>query len=235
MDTSIAIYIAATVVLWAVSGALGLTAGILLASIPARGRGLWSVAGTVMTTLSRGLPTSLLVVIAGVSAARLPAAPWLPNLFPGTPDGMQAVAWLVIVALAIGSAGHFAVIFRAAYLVLGQDRIHQLQVLGISPVARFRLLARETAVTAVPPTAARLVHHLHNTAFASLFPVADLFGWIEDRANATFDVVHYALIGAVAYVVLSGLIWTGSRLLEAELVGGSPRLRRISVQVAGLQ
>jgi ABC-type arginine/histidine transport system permease subunit len=65
-----------------------------------------------------------------------------------------------------------------------------------------------------------MVHHLHNTAFAALFPVVDLFGWIQQGAYETFEVTRYVAIGAAAYIVLSLLIWGGARLLEYRL--GSP-------------
>jgi ABC-type arginine/histidine transport system permease subunit len=76
---------------------------------------------------------------------------------------------------------------------------------------------RECAAVALPPTGARLVHHLHNTAFAALFPVADLFGYVEGQASATFRVLDFVLLGCLIYVILSGLTWLLVRALEAAL------------------
>lgn len=212
-----AVYVWATCVLWALSGALAVAAGLGLASCSASARRVWRWLGSGATTLSRGLPTSLLVIAAGVTSIRIPPQLWLPNPFPGTADGSAPVAWAVLLALAFGSAGHFAVIFRTAYTTLGRSRMEQAAVLGMSPGRRLALLCQESAMATLPPTSARLVHHLHNTAFAALFPVADLFGWIEDRANATFDVARYVIAGAAVYVVLSGLIWAGFKVLERRL------------------
>jgi ABC-type arginine/histidine transport system permease subunit len=167
--------------------------------------------------LTRGLPTSLLVVAAGLISIRIPAQPWMPNLFPGTEDGAVPVAWAVLLALAVGSAGHFAVIFHTAYTALGRARMEQSVVLGMSRFRRMGLLSREVATAAIPPTASRLVHHLPNTAFAALFPVADLFGWIENGANATFNISRFVLAGGAGYVGLSGLIWASFKILEVWL------------------
>jgi ABC-type amino acid transport system permease subunit len=184
-----------------------------------------------ITTLTRGVPTSLLVVTAGVAALRVPAPGWLPDPFPGTQSGVALVAWSVTVALALGSTGHLAVIFRTGYHALGIYRRDQARVLGLGPCGRFTLLARETGATVIPPTGARLVHHLHNTAFAALFPVADLFGWVQNEVNTTFQVERYALIGATMYICLSGLIWAGTKALEFGVRGGRAKRRAVAVRL----
>lgn len=199
------------------SGCIAIAAALALTVGSASTRAVWRWLSGAATTLSRGLPTSLLVVAAGVISIRIPPQAWLPDPFPGTPDRSAPVAWAVLLALAIGSAGHFAVVFRTAYATLGRARIEQTLALGMPPVRRLALLIRESAIAAIPPTSARLVHHLHNTAFAALFPVADLFGWIENGANQTFDITHYVVVGGAAYVVLSGLIWAGFKGLELHL------------------
>jgi ABC-type amino acid transport system permease subunit len=118
-------------------------------------------------------------------------------------------------ALEVGSAGHLAEIFLAARSVLGRPRLDQAAVLGLSRLRHAALIARECAAIALPPTGTRLIHHLHNTAFAALFPIADLFGAIEGQASATFRVFHFALLGCAIYAVLSALTWLLFRLLEA--------------------
>lgn len=211
------LYVAATCVLWAMSGCIAVAAALILAIGSGSTRAAWRRLSGAATTLSRGLPTSLLVVAAGVISIRIPPQSWLPDPFPGTPGRSAPVAWVVLLALAIGSAGHFAVIFRTAYGTLGRARTEQSLVLGMPPVRRLRLLIKESAIAAIPPTSARLVHHLHNTAFAALFPVADLFGWIENGANQTFDITRYVVVGGAMYVLLSGLIWAGFKGLELRL------------------
>lgn len=221
------VYVAATCALWLLSGTLAVGTGLFLAIASVSSRLPLRVLSGTATTLTRGVPTSLLVVAAGVTSIRIPPQPWLPDLFPGTATGSLPVAWAVLIALALGSTGHFAVIFRTAYTALGSGRVEQSTALGMHASRRLALLVREAASTALPPTGARLVHHLHNTAFAALFPVAELFGWIENNANATFDVVRYAALGAGVYVVLSGLIWAAFRVLELRLDRSrDPRLAR---------
>jgi ABC-type amino acid transport system permease subunit len=210
-------FVLATVVLWALSGGIAVAAGLVLAAASLDRRAPVRLPCVGVITLGRGVPTSLVVISAGILSSRVPPVAWLPNVFPGTQDGLQSVAWAVTLAVALGSAGHLAVIFRTAYLALGRHRIEQARALGLAPLGRLGLLAHEAALIALPPTSARLVHHLHNTAFAALFPVADLFGWVQERASVTFDVTTYAVTGAAIYVALSGCIWLGGRALELRL------------------
>jgi ABC-type amino acid transport system permease subunit len=203
-----------TIILWLLSGALALVVALVLASGSLhRGRVPRAVADAVIT-LTRGVPTSLLVVSAGIIALGYPAPAWLPDPFSGTAQGMALVGWAVTIALAFGSTGHFAVIFRTGYRSLGAARHEQANLLGLGPLRRLRLMAREAAPSTLAPTGSRLVHHLHNTAFAALFPVADLFGWVQQRANETFDISRYAMVGVTGYVTLSVLIWALCRGLE---------------------
>jgi ABC-type amino acid transport system permease subunit len=221
-----------TLVLWALSAALAILLGLVLAAGSlSRGRSVRLLARSV-TNVTRGIPTVLLVIVAGFGMLRMPSAGELPVVFPGTLASFQHVAWGVMVALALGSSGHLAEIFRAARAGLGEARLAQVTVMGMSRARRTRLLAGEAAAIALPPTGARLVHHLHNTAFAALLPVADLFGFIEGQVNATFRVFEYLLLGCAAYMALSGLIWLTVRALEALLLHRVTKqpARRIAIE-----
>jgi ABC-type amino acid transport system permease subunit len=217
---------AATVVLWAVSGMLAVGAALALAAGSLSAGPISYALSRGIVHLTRGVPTSLFVVFAGLATLRLGSGGDLPVLFPGTTPAFQFLAWSVAIALALGTAGHLAEIFRGACLALGEARLQQARVLGCSPWSHCLLLARECAATALPATGARLVHHLHNTAFAALFPVADLFGAVQSRAMMTFRVFHYALLGCAIYVALSGLTWLLFRGLEAVFAPPRSRLQR---------
>lgn len=206
-----------TAVLWSVSGALALAVAVPLATGSLQRGRLPRAAAELIITLTRGVPTSLLVVAAGIACLTAPAPGWLPDPFPGTTHGMVVVAWGVTAALALGSTGHLAVILRTGYRSLGPARHDQARVLGLGPLRRLSLMARETAGRSLAPVGTRLVHHLHNTAFAALFPVADLFGWVQERANETFEIGRYATAGVAGYVVLSFTIWAVCRGLEQRL------------------
>ena len=207
--------IAGTLVLWVLSGSLAVMIGLFLAAGSLSSNRWLRLIARTSVNLTRGIPTSVFVIAAGVATMHLASISDLPVVFPGTAAAFQHVAWAIMLALALGSAGHLAEIFRAARDALGRARLEQAAVLGLSRLRYTRTIARECAAIALPPTGTRLIHHLHNTAFAALFPVADLFGAIEGQATATFQVFHFALLGCAIYAVLSGLTWLLFRFLEA--------------------
>jgi ABC-type amino acid transport system permease subunit len=220
---------AGTVVLWATSALVSILLGLVLAAGSLSPRPMLRLAARAGVNSTRGVPTSLLVVAAGLGMMRLARAPEMPVLFPGTLAAFQHVAWGIMLALALGSAGHLAEVFRAARSALGRPRLEQAQALGLSRVGRAALLARESAAIALAPIGARLVHHLHNTAFAALFPVADLFGYIHGQSTATFRVLEFAALGCALYIALSGLTWLLVRTLEAVLVPPAAHARKRTV------
>ena len=212
----------ATIVLWGISGLAALTIGVVLAVGSQSTTALVRRGAEGAMLVTRGVPTSLLVVAAGLAALPHPVPAWLPNPFPGTSPAMALLAWAVVVALAFGSAGHLAVIIRTGYLSLGAGRLAQLRVLALPGRHRLWVVGRESAVASLAPVGARMVHHLHNTAFAALFPVVELFGWVQQQSYETFEVTRYAAIGAALYIGLSVLIWAATRALEAR-IGARPR------------
>jgi ABC-type amino acid transport system permease subunit len=224
---ALATSVAGTLALFAVSASTAVALGLGLAAASTTGNRLVRLPARIVVNTTRGIPTVLWVIMAGVAALRLPATGGLPVVFPGTAAPFQTLAWCVAGGLAISSAGHLAEVFRGGLLAIGPVRIDQARVLGLSPVARGALLGRECAAVALPPTAARLTHHLHNTAFAALFPVTELFGYVQAGANRTFQVAEYALLGCLLYIVMTGLIWIVARWLEA-LLG---RRRRWALRV----
>jgi ABC-type amino acid transport system permease subunit len=223
--------IAGTLVLWVLSGTLAVLMGLILAAGSLSSNRPLRLAARTGVNLTRGIPTSLFVIAAGIGTMHLVGVSDLPIVFPGTIATFQLVAWAIMLALALGSAGHLAEIFRAARSALGRPRLEQAAVLGLSPLRHAAVIARECVAIALPPTGTRLIHHLHNTAFAALFPVADLFGAIEGQANATFQVFHFALLGCVIYAALSALTWLLFRFLEAAFAPPSAKRARVRVPV----
>jgi ABC-type amino acid transport system permease subunit len=220
---------AGTVVLWALSGSLAIVIALVLSAGSLTSRRIPYFCARSVVHLTRGIPTSLFVVFAGLATMRLGAGGNLPVVFPGTPPGFQMLAWSITLALALGSAGHLAEIFRASCLALGEARLQEARVIGCGPLSYGMLVAHECAAVALPATGTRLVHHLHNTAFAALFPVTDLFGAIQSNAMVTFQVFHYALLGCAIYIGLSGLTWLLFRALEAAFAPPRNRLERRGV------
>jgi ABC-type amino acid transport system permease subunit len=228
MEGTLSVAITGTLVLFAVSALLACALGLLLAAGSASRRRRVRYPARVAIDVTRGVPTSLLVIGVGIGMMRVPEISWLPAIYPGTDPVFQGVAWGVVGALALGLAGHLAEIFRSAREAVGHHRLDQADVLGLGRVRRSRLIVREAAAVGLAPTGSRLVHHLHNTAFAALFPVADLFGHLESEASSSFRVAEVAALGCLIYAGLSAAIWAAFRLAELALTHRLPSVPKIA-------
>ncbi|MEO0443905.1 MAG: hypothetical protein AAFZ92_09225, partial [Pseudomonadota bacterium] len=164
--------------------------------------------------LGRGIPTSLYVVAAGIICVRLMPSLQLPEIFPGTLPAFQIVGLTIVVVLAFGSAGHLAEILLAGRRSIGRERLAQMQIMGLDWKTRVSLTFRESAPQVLPAISARLVHHLHNTAFAALFPVVELFGVVQSGINRSFAVALWVGVGAGLYILLSSAITAAGSALE---------------------
>lgn len=217
MYAEIGLWISGSLLLWVLSAGLAMSAALLIAVGTHSRHRAFRLAATAAMHVTRGVPTSLLVIVFGLACMRIRDAPAIPVVFPGTSPQFQLVAWGIVVALGVGSAGHIAVIYLTAWQSVGSKRLEQARVMGLSPSQQIRVVGREVLPLVLGPLGARLVHHLHNTGFAALFPVVEIFGGVVEASNETFAVAHYAGIGAVIYIVLSQAIWISTRLLEARL------------------
>jgi len=225
LDSRLALAVVSTSVLWVVSGFCALVLGVVFAT-GGGSRHLWIRAISWMAiNVTRGIPTSIVVIAAGVVGIQVVSPDAMPVVFPGTSPEFQHVGLLIALAVALGSAGHLAVIFIVSRGAVSQHVLAQARIMGMSWARRGRLLFRESARAAMPATGARMVHHLHNTAFAALFPVFELFGLLQERITLTFRVWEYLLVGAVLYIGLSGVIWLCTLGLEKWLGGDLRQLR----------
>lgn len=206
-----------TIIIWLISMLLAIligflfTTGLLCQSLYIRFCVRWLV------NISRGVPTSIYVIFGGLLVIKGSIGFSLPAIFPGTIEGFETIAWVICFTLAFGSSGHLAEIFVASYQSLGKPRIEQINAMGFSLTQKWLIIIRECAYIAIPPTSTRMIHHLHNTAFAGLFPVVELFGTIQASASENFRIFEITLIGCVLYILLSGLIWSIFRVSETLL------------------
>ena len=147
-NADLGVFTAATVVVWAVSGALSVVLDLVFAAGSLSSLRPWRLAAIIRVNVTRGVLAGLLVIAAGIGMMRVPGTPRFPAVFPGTLNVFQHVGWAIVLALALSLSGHLAMTFRAAALALGRYRRDQVAVLGLSLLNRTALLARECAAMA---------------------------------------------------------------------------------------
>lgn len=161
----------------------------------------------ILLEVSRGVPTVVFVIVLGnVGMAREFAWLGIEDVLPGVSWGFSVPAYFIIVGLAFSSSGHLSRIMEAALSTIPQDTARMIQTLKPSQMRVCWLMFMEAAPALIPPVCARLVHHLHNTAFIALFPITGIFAAMRTGVIETALVLEYIAVATVLFILLGALI-----------------------------
>ena len=196
-----------TLVFFGLSATLSLMLAVLFCfATRARHRGI-RAASQVLIEISRGVPTVVFVLLMGnLGMSQAFAVLEVDGLLPGTPPGFSATAVFVIIGLAYSSAGHLSKIIDASLSTVDSDVLAYIATLKPTATLLAWLLFVEAAPALIQPLSARLTHHLHNTAFISLFPITGLFAAMRQGVDETAQVGEYVIVATALFVLLGGLI-----------------------------
>jgi ABC-type amino acid transport system permease subunit len=200
-------------------------------------RVVWvSMAVTSLIEVSRGVPTVVFVLLMG-NLGMAQQFGWLEidGLLPGVSPGFTSTAVFVILGLAFSSSGHLARLIGAALATVPDDVATYARTLRLRPVPHLALLLRECAPALVGPVAARLTHHLHNTAFIALFPIADIFATMRRNVTETAMVIEHLAIAATAFLMIGFGISALAAAVERTLTGRGRRVARPIMQTESTQ
>ncbi|WP_407330342.1 ABC transporter permease subunit [Enterovibrio sp. 27052020O] len=161
------------------------------------------VVSGVLIEVSRGVPTVVFVLLMG----NLGLSPYfsvldMEGVIPGVSWGFSVAAIFIIVGLAFSSSGHLAKIIEAAISTIKQDTIEYMETLQLGTWVKIKLVFIECAPALVPTVSARLVHHLHNTAFISMFPITGIFAAMRTGVVETALVIPYLVFATILFVLL---------------------------------
>ena len=172
----------------------------------------WTVVGLI--ELSRGVPTVVFVILLG----NFGMAPYFSafdtdTALPGVAWGFNVVAYFVILGLAFSSAGHLTYIFRAAISTISDDVWRYLNITKSRWHRAVSMIYIECAPALLPAVTARLVHHLHNTAFIAMFPITGIFGAMRSGIVETALVVEYILFSTLIYIFIGATLTVISKVI----------------------
>ncbi|MDD1794225.1 hypothetical protein L4D06_16780 [Enterovibrio makurazakiensis] len=211
--------VATTVFFFTTSAVLSLLFAIVYVLFSRSGYPLLSAISEFLIEVSRGVPTVLFVLLMG----NLGLAPYFSGIdvegfIPGVAYGFGLAASFIIVGLAFSSSGHLARIIEAAISTIKQDTIDYMETLHLGAFAKVRLIFFECAPALIPTVSARLVHHLHNTAFISMFPIAGIFAAMRTGVIETAKVIPYLTFATLLFVLLGTAIHVAGNVLAKRLL-----------------
>jgi polar amino acid transport system permease protein len=208
-----------TVELTAISMALGIIIGILVAVARMSAFRPASLAAWVYTRFFFGIPL-LVQLIFWFNLAYL-----VPRLSIGVPFGPSFGSWsanriitpfiAAVLGLALHEGAYMSEVIRAGLLSVDRGQRDAARSLGLSDRATMRRILLPQAMRfIVPPTTNQVIGMLKGTALVSAVGVADLTGQVENIYNINFEVIPLLLVACIWYFALISVLDVVQRYTE---------------------
>ncbi|MFF9869035.1 MULTISPECIES: amino acid ABC transporter permease [unclassified Streptomyces] len=194
-----------TVSITAVSSAIALVLGVLIAGFRVSPVPPLRFFGTLWVNLLRNTPLTLLFLVAFFVVPEI--------LFPG-------MSPFVLGALALGfyTSAFICEAVRSGINTVPVGQAEAARSIGMTFSQTLRIVVLPQATrTVLPPLSSIFIALTKNSAIAGAFSVADLFGWQKLMSEQGYDIVPIFLWVALGYLVITFTISGIFRLLESRL------------------
>ncbi len=203
-----------TLLMLAVSSALGflLAVPVGLAQVVGRGPGAWLARG--FCTVIRGTPLLLQVWLLYYG---------LGSLFPYVPGIRQSIVWPLlrqawpygVTALTLSFAGYEGEVMRGAFAGVPKGEIEAARAFGMAPFTLLRRVWLPLALQrALPTLAGETVLQLKSTPLVATITVQDVYAVFSRIREDTYVTYGPLLLLALIYVVLTGILVLAFRIIE---------------------
>ncbi|MFJ8587976.1 amino acid ABC transporter permease [Streptomyces sp. NPDC093595] len=194
-----------TVSITAISSAIALVLGVLIAGFRVSPVPPLRFFGTLWVNLLRNTPLTLLFLVAFFVVPEI--------LFPG-------MSPFVLGALALGfyTSAFICEAVRSGINTVPVGQAEAARSIGMTFSQTLRIVVLPQATrTVLPPLSSIFIALTKNSAIAGAFSVADLFGWQKLMSEQGYDIVPIFLWVALGYLVITFTISGIFRLLESRL------------------
>jgi octopine/nopaline transport system permease protein len=160
--------------------------------------------GDLYSILFRGIPELLVIYLFYFGGASVVSA--VGHWFGG--EGYINVPPFLVGALAVGliSGSYQAEVFRGAYLAVAKGELEAALAIGMSAAMRFRrVLVPQVMRYALPGLGNVLQMSLKDSALISVIGLVELMRASQVAAGSTRQYFTFYIVGAVIYLILTGL------------------------------
>ncbi|MEU9706700.1 amino acid ABC transporter permease [Streptomyces sp. NPDC047981] len=224
-----------TLWLTAVSMAIGILLGIVLAVMRSSDNFVISGLAAGYIWFFRGVPLLVLLVFFYNLAALFPTiGVGIPGIFSFVDLNTNALitpVFAAIIGLGLNEAAFMSEIVRAGMRSVDRGQVEAARALGMSPNLVMRRIVMPQAMRLIiPPTANEIVNMLKTTSLVSVLAVADLMYSVQQIYASNFQTIPLLLVASFWYLVLTSVLSVGQYFLEKRYSKGvhvrKPRLAR---------
>ena len=219
-----------TVELTAVSMAIGLVLGIILAVMRQSPNPVLKSISWFYIWLFRGTPLLVQLIFWFYIAALYPQITFGvpfggPALFSGSANAVITATVAAYLALSLNEGAYMAEIVRAGLLSVDDGQREAAEALGLSRFQTMRHIILPQAMRViVPPTGNETINMLKTTSLVFVLgQVLDLLTTVQLIYAANYKVIPLLLVASAWYLILTSVLYVGQYYLERRFGRGTAR------------
>ena len=214
--------------LWlsAVSMAIGLVFGVLVAVARMAPNRLVNGLASVYVWFFRGTPLLVQLIFWFNLAALLPqisiSIPFGPDLVSWDTNKVITPVTAAILGLGLNEVAYMAEIIRGGLLSVDPGQREAAKAFGMNSTRAMRRVVLPQAMRAIiPPTGNQLINMVKATAMVSVIAMSDLLYTVQSVYNRTFQTIPLLMVAVIWYLIVTTVLNIAQSFIEYYFARGS--------------
>jgi polar amino acid transport system permease protein len=219
----------ATLELTAISMAIGIALGLVLAVMRLSPNPLVSTASWVYVWLFRGTPVYVQILFWYNVAALYPrlslGLPFGgPQLLHANANTLITVFAAAILGLGLNEAAYMAEIIRAGILSVSEGQSEAAYALGMTRLKTLRRIVLPQAMRLIiPPTGNETISMLKTTSLVSVIAYTELLYSVQEIYDVNYETIPLLIVASIWYLGVTSVLSVGQYYLERRFRRGAAR------------
>ena len=219
----------ATLELTAISMAIGIALGLMLAVMRLSPNPLVSTASWLYVWLFRGTPVYVQILFWYNVAALYPrlslGLPFGgPQLLHANANTLITVFAAAILGLGLNEAAYMAEIIRAGILSVSEGQSEAAYALGMTRLKTLRRIVLPQAMRLIiPPTGNETISMLKTTSLVSVIAYTELLYSVQEIYDVNYETIPLLIVASIWYLVITSVLSVGQYYLERRFRRGAAR------------
>ena len=217
-----------TLELTALSMAIGIAIGVVLAIMRLSSNPLVSSASWIYIWVFRGTPVLVQILFWGFISALYPqfslGIPFGPQFVHFSANNVITPFVAGMLALGLNEGAYMAEIVRAGIISVEEGQTEAAQSLGMTRLLTMRRIVLPQAMRVIiPPTGNETISMLKTTSLVSVIAVTDLLYSVELIYARTYQTIPLLIVASLWYLIVTSVLSFGQYYLERYYARGATR------------
>jgi polar amino acid transport system permease protein len=241
-DSRVLAGVVRTIYLTAISMAIGIVLGVLLAVMRLSPNPIVSGASWLYIWFFRGTPLLVQVLFwYNIAALFNPShtislgIPFLPSFIHANANSVITTFVAVILAFGLNEGAYMAEIVRAGIISVDEGQTQAAESLGMSRIQTLRLIVLPQAMRVIiPPTGNETISMLKNTSLAYVAAYTELLYSVTQIYDVTYQTIPLLIVASIWYLAMTSVLYVGQYFIERHYGRGFSRAERVTMRARWL-